>query len=163
MLSTFNRVPTVLDDIYFSEGLESIGKVMDKGTLIRSYVAADLGFILHSRHQYHWHTCYEPPQSVAAPHIGAWIAKELGPLNPVIPAFVDIGQRFTVGEGEELKAFHTAGFLGNEYGPFLIPDPSAGLESVQPPPGMSSKRFESRNKLYSELLLPDDPPPSYRD
>lgn len=152
VLSTFKKVPTVLDDIYFSEGLESIGKVMDKGTLIRSYVAADLGFILHSRHQYHWHTCYEPPQSVAAPHIGAWIAKELGPLNPVIPAFIDIGQRFTVGEGEELKAFHTAGFLGNEYGPFLIPDPSAGLESVQPPPGMSSKRFESRNKLYSELV-----------
>jgi hypothetical protein len=152
VLSTFNSVPTVLDGISFSEGLESIGKVMDKGTLIRSYVAADLGFILHSRHQYHWHTCYEPPQSVAAPHLGAWIAKELGPLNPVIPAFVDIGQRFTVGEGEELKAFHTAGFLGNEYGPFMIPDPSSGLESVQPPPGMSVKRFESRNKLYSELI-----------
>lgn len=152
VLSTFNPVPTVLDGVNFSEGLESIGKVMDKGTLIRSYVAADLGFILHSRHQYHWHICYEPPQSVAAPHLGAWIAKELGPLNPVIPAFVDIGQRFTVGEGEELKAFHTAGFLGNEFGPFMIPDPSSGLESVQPPPGMSVKRFESRNKLYSELI-----------
>jgi hypothetical protein len=152
VLSTFNSVPTVLDGVNFSEGLESIGKVMDKGTLIRSYVAADLGFILHSRHQYHWHTCYEPPQTVAAPHIGAWIAKELGPLNPVIPAFIDIGQRFTVGEGEELKAFHTAGFLGNEFGPFMIPDPSSGLESVQPPPGMSTQRFESRNKLYSELI-----------
>src|SRR5688500_1110298 len=55
VLSTFKSVPTVLDDISFSEGLESIGQVIDKGTLIRSYVAADLGFILHSRHQYHWH------------------------------------------------------------------------------------------------------------
>ncbi len=152
VLSTFKSVPTILDGIHFSEGLESIGKIMDRGTLIRSYVAADLGFILHSRHQYHWHTCYEPPQSVAAPHIGSWIAKELGPLNPVIPAFIDIGQRFTVGEGEELKAFHTAGFLGNEYGPFLIPDPSSGLESVRPPVGMSVKRFESRNKLYNDLI-----------
>jgi len=152
VLSTFKSVPTVLDGIHFSEGLESIGKIMDRGTLIRSYVAADLGHILHSRHQYHWHTCYEPPQSVLAPHIGAWIAKELGPLNPVIPAFIDIGQRFTVGEGEELKAFHTAGFLGNEYGPFLIPDPSSGLESVRPPVGMSVKRFESRNKLYNNLV-----------
>lgn len=71
-----------------------------------------MGHILHSRHQYHWHTCYEPPQTVAAPHIGSWIAKELGPKNPVIPAFINIGQRFTVGEAEELKAFHTAGFLG---------------------------------------------------
>jgi hypothetical protein len=152
VLSTFKPIPTVLDGINFSEGLQSIGKVMDKGTLIRSYVAADMGHILHSRHQYHWHTCYEPPQTVAAPHLGSWIAKELGPKNPVIPAFIDIGQRFTVGEAEELKAFHTAGFLGNEFGPFFIPDPSQGLESVRPPVGMDARRFERRNQLYKDLI-----------
>ena len=152
VLSTFPSVPTILDDIHFSEGLESIGKIMDKGTLIRSYVAADLGHILHTRHQYHWHTCYEPPQSVVVPHFGSWIAKELGPLNPVIPPFINIGQRFTVGEGEELKAFHSAGFLGSEFGPFLIPDPTSGLESVRPPVGMSTSRFESRNQLYENLI-----------
>ena len=152
VLSTFKAIPTKLDGIKFSEGLESIGSVMDKGTLIRSYVAADMGFILHARHQYHWHTCYEPPQTAAAPHIGAWIAKEMGPKNPVIPSFIDIGQRFNLGEGEELKAFHTAGFLGNEFGPFIIPDPTQGLESVRPPVGMDAKRFESRNKLYNDLI-----------
>ncbi|MCX6298259.1 MAG: DUF1501 domain-containing protein [Bacteroidetes bacterium] len=152
VLSTFKSAPTALDDIYFSEGLQSIGKVLNKGTLLRSYVAGDLGHILHSRHQFHWHTCYKPPQQVAAPHIGAWIAKELGPVNPVIPAFINIGQRFNLGEGEELKAFHTAGFLGNEFGPFLIPDPTAGLESVKPPIGMTSSRFEKRNQLYNELM-----------
>lgn len=152
VLSTFPKVPTALDGVFLSEGLENIGKQLNKGTLIRSYVAADMGFILHARHQYHWHTCYRPPQSVLAPHLGAWIAKELGPVNPVIPAFIDIGQRFTLGEGEELKAFHSAGFLGNEYGPFLIPDPSAGLDSVRPPAGMSAARFERRNQLYDELI-----------
>jgi hypothetical protein len=152
VLSTFKSAPTALDGVHFSEGLESIGSVMNLGTIIRSYVAADLGHILHSRHQYHWHTGYEPPQTVAAPHIGAWIAKELGPKNPVIPAFIDIGQRFTVGEAEELKAFHTAGFLGNEFGPFFIPDPSTGLESVKPPVGMSYERFEKRNQLYNDLM-----------
>lgn len=152
VLSTFKSMPTALDGIQFSEGLQGIGSVMDKGTLIRSYVAADLGHILHSRHQYNWHTCYEPPQTVAAPHIGAWIAKELGPKNPVIPSFIDIGQNMTVGEAEELKAFHTAGFLGNEFGPFMIPDPSQGLESVRPPIGMDAKRFERRNQLYNELI-----------
>jgi hypothetical protein len=70
----------------------------------------------------------------------------------VIPAFIDIGQRFSLGEGEELKAFHTAGFLGNEFGPFLIPDPSEGLESVKPPVGMDISRFEKRNLLYNELM-----------
>lgn len=152
VLSTFPKVPTVVDDLFFSEGLENIGSVMDQGTIIRSYRAADLGHILHTRHQYHWHTCYEPPQSVQPPHIGSWIAKELGPVNPVIPPFIDIGQRFTVGEGEELKAFHSAGFLGSEYGPFSIPDPRSGLESVKPPQGMSLKRFARRHKLYKELV-----------
>ncbi len=152
VLSTFQALPTALDGVNFSEGMQSIGKVMDKGSLIRSYVAGDMGFILHSRHQYHWHTCYEPPQTVAAPHIGAWIANQLGPKNPVIPAFIDIGQRFNVGEAEELKAFHTAGFLGNEFGPFMIPDPSQGLESVRPPVGMDSTRFERRNQLYNDLI-----------
>ena len=151
VLSTFQKRPTVVDGLEFSEGLESIGRVMDKGAIIRSYKAADLGHILHTRHQYHWHTCYKPPQSVQAPHIGAWIAKELGPANPVIPPFISMGQRFTMGEAEELKAFHSAGFLGTEYGPFLIPNPAEGLESVRPPHGMSLKRFEARYKLYKEL------------
>ncbi|MEQ9437566.1 MAG: DUF1501 domain-containing protein [Cyclobacteriaceae bacterium] len=152
VLSTFPKIPTAVDDLFFSEGLENIGSVMDKGAIIRSYRAADLGHILHTRHQYHWHTCYEPPQSVQPPHFGAWMAKELGPVNPVIPPFISMGQRFTVGEGEELKAFHSAGFLGSEFGPFLIPDPSSGLDSVRPPQGMTVKRFEGRNQLYKELV-----------
>ncbi len=152
VLSTFPSFPTALDGVSFSEGLQSIGEVMDRGTIVRSYRSADLGFILHTRHQYHWHTCYEPPQSVQPPHLGAWIARELGPVNPVMPPFIDIGQRMTVGEGEELKAFHSGGFLGTEYGPFAIPDPSQGLESVSPPRGMDLKRFEARNKLYRELI-----------
>lgn len=152
VLSTFPKIPTAVDGLYFSQGLEQIAAVMDKGSIIRSYRAGDLGHILHTRHQYHWHTCYEPPQSVQPPHIGAWIAKELGPLNEVIPPFIDIGQRFTVGEGEELKAFHSAGFLGSEYGPFIIPDPSSGLQSVKPPEGMTAKRFGRRFRLYKELV-----------
>ncbi len=152
VLSTFPSVPTALDGVDFSEGLQSIGQVIDKGTVLRSYRSADLGFILHTRHQYHWHTCYEPPQTVQPPHIGAWIARELGPVNPVMPPFIDIGQRFTVGEGEELKAFHSAGFLGTEYGPFSIPDPSSGLESVSPPAGMDLTRFEARQRLFRDLV-----------
>ena len=64
-----------------------------------------------------------PPQTVAAPHLGAFIARTLGPRDPAVPAFINIGQRFDLGEGEELKAFTTAGFLGSEYGPFNIPFP----------------------------------------
>lgn len=152
VLSTFPAIDTAVDPIKISQGLEAVAKVMDRGTLIRTYNAGDLGFILHSRHQYHWHTGYAPPQTVAAPHLGAVVARTLGPLNPALPAFIDIGQRFEVGEGEELKAFHTAGFLGPEYGPFLIPDPASAMESVRPPAGMSPARFENRRAFYKKLL-----------
>src|SRR3954464_13845171 len=50
VLSTFPQIDTVVDNIKLSEGLENIAKVMDRATLIRSYTAGDLGFILHSRH-----------------------------------------------------------------------------------------------------------------
>ena len=134
------------------QGLEQMASVMNRGTLIRSYKAGDLGFILHSRHQYQWHTGYAPPQTVAAPHIGAVIARTLGPLNPAVPAFIDIGQRFDLGEGEELKSFHTAGFLGGEFGPFLIPYPDQAASTIRPPKGMSPSRFENRDKFYKRLV-----------
>src|SRR5256885_8154563 len=72
VLCTFPSINTALDSVKISQGLEKIAGVLDRGTLIRTYIAADLGKILHSRHQYHWHTGYAPPQTVAAPHIGAW-------------------------------------------------------------------------------------------
>ena len=92
VMSTFPAIDTAVDKIKFTAGLEQIGAVMDRGTLVRSHVQPDLGHILHTRHQYHWHTGYVPPQTVAAPHLGAWMAKVLGSRNPVMPAFVDIGQ-----------------------------------------------------------------------
>jgi len=152
VLSTFPSIPTAVDGVNFSEGLEQMASVMDRGTLIRTAQAADLGFILHSRHQFHWHTGYVPPQTVAAPHLGSFIARKLGPRDPAVPAFINVGQRFDLGEGEELKAFTTAGFLGSEYGPFNIPFPHDAAAAVRPPAGMTPGRFEDRNKFYKKLL-----------
>ena len=153
ILSTFPQIDTSVDHIKISKGMENIAKVMDRGTLIRSAVQPDLGHILHSRHQYHWHTGYVPPLTVAAPHIGAWMAKVLGPNNPVIPPFINIGQRLEgVGEKEELKAFTTAGFFGSEFGPMNLPYPEVAVQSVQPPKGMDPGRFSNRYKAYQKLI-----------
>ncbi len=67
VMSTFPAIDTVVDNIKISQGLEHVAQVLDRGTLIRTHVLPDLGHILHSRHQYHWHTGYVPPQTVAAP------------------------------------------------------------------------------------------------
>jgi len=152
VLSTFPAIDTAVDHVKISQGLERIAGVLDRATLIRTYTAGDLGFILHSRHQYQWHTGYAPPQTVAAPHLGAIIARTLGPRDPAVPAFINIGQRLDVGEGEELKAFTTAGFLGSEYGPFGVPYPDEAADVVRPPGGMSPGRFERRDLLFRKLV-----------
>src|SRR6516162_2474993 len=153
VLSTFPAIDTAVDQIKFSEGLERVGSVIDRGAVIRTFQAADLGFILHSRHQYHWHTGYIPPQTVAMPHLGAVIAKTLGPRNATVPAFVAIGQDLEIGaESPALKSFHTAGFLGSEFGPFLIMDPQDAASAVRPPAELGPRRFASRRKLYEALL-----------
>ena len=153
MLSTFPAIDTAVSGLKICEGLEQIASVMDRATLIRSAVQPDLGSILHSRHQYHWHTGYVPPQTVACPHIGSWMARILGSVNPVMPAFVNVGQRLEgVGESEELKAFTTAGFFGSEFGPMNLPFPEDAAQSVRPPGAMTSDRFSSRNKLFRRLV-----------
>ena len=153
ILSTFPAIDTVVDNIKLTAGMEHIAGVMDRGTLIRSAVQPDLGDILHSRHQYHWHTGYVPPLTVAAPHIGAWMAKVLGPKNPVVPPFINIGQRLEgVGEKEELKAFTTGGFFGTEFGPMNLPYPEDAVRSVQPPKGMEPGRFANRYQHYRQLI-----------
>src|SRR5205807_5392164 len=85
VLSTFDPVDTAVDNIKISEGLERIAKVMDRGALIRTHRVGDLGQILHTKHQYHWHTGYAPPQPLLVPHMGAFMARTLGPRHPDVP------------------------------------------------------------------------------
>lgn len=153
VLSTFPTIDTSVDHIKFSEGLEQIGSVINRGAVIRSFTAADLGFILHSRHQYHWHTGYIPPQPMAMPHIGSVISRTLGPRHTDMPAFVAVGQTVEgAGEIATLKAFHTAGFLGTEHGPFLIVDPQDAASAIRPPKELGDRRFQSRRQLLERLL-----------
>jgi len=164
VLCTFPAIDTAVDDIKISQGLEKVAAVIDRGTLIRTHVLGDLGQILHSRHQYHWHTGYEPPQTVAAPHLGAWIAHALGPVNPAVPAFIDIGQSYEGnGEAEELRAFQTGGCLGSVYNPFRVPDPRQAVNVVRPPAGMSEKRFRQRFEALKRLIDASPVPKEIRD
>jgi uncharacterized protein (DUF1501 family) len=153
VISTFPSIPTAIDGCRIVDGLPEIAQVLDRATLVRSHVQADLGAILHSRHQYHWHTGYVPPQTVACPHIGAWMSRVLGPRNPVMPAFVNIGQRLEgIGENEEIKAFTTAGFFGSEFGPMNLPFPEQAALAVRPPKGMEPGRFANRYEHFKRLV-----------
>jgi uncharacterized protein (DUF1501 family) len=150
VLSTFPAIPTSLDGVKVCAGLENVAKVMNKATLIRTMQGADLGKILHSRHQFHVHTGYVPPVSVPAPHVGAWMARTLGPKNPDVPAFIDIAEPLQAGESEVVKAYLTSGFLGSEYGPFRVPFPATAAKDIKAK--MSDERISQRIARYKELV-----------
>ncbi|MBA3481751.1 MAG: DUF1501 domain-containing protein [Pirellulales bacterium] len=152
VLSTFPAIDTSVDGIKFTAGLEEMASVMDEGALIRTFTLPIVDKIVHSRHQYHWHTGYLPPLTVAAPHIGSVIARTLGPKNPDVPAFIDIGETFAEAEREAsvIRSFLSAGFLGAEYGPFLVPhatEAARRFESVAGP-----RRSESREKAFQAMV-----------
>lgn len=82
------------------------------------------------------------------------MARVLGPRNPVMPAFINIGQRLEgIGENEEIKAFTTAGFFGSEFGPMNLPFPEEAARAVQPPKGMDPGRFSSRYSFFKNLFV----------
>ncbi len=152
VLSTFPAIDTSADGIKFTTGLEEMASVMHEGALIRTFTLPIVDKIVHSRHQYHWHTGYLPPLTVAAPHIGSVIARTLGPKDADIPAFVDIGETFAEAEREAsvIRTFLSAGFLGAQYGPFLVPHAAAAarqFESVAGP-----RRSESRERAFRALV-----------
>jgi hypothetical protein len=77
----------------------------------------------------------------------------LGPLNPVMPPFINIGQRLEGnGESEELKAFTTGGFFGSEFGPFNLPVAEDAMLAVRPPKGMDAGRFENRYRQFKRMV-----------
>ena len=127
---------------------------MDRGALIRTFQAADLGFILHSRHQYHWHTGLHPAADRWRCRTSArWSRRRSARRIRQCPRSSPSGRTWrSAAESAALKSFHTAGFLGTEYGPFLITDPQDAASAVRPPAELGDARFRSRRKLYEQLL-----------
>lgn len=146
---TFPSIPTSVDGLYISEGLENIASIMDRGFLLRSLMTENLGNVLHSRYQYLWHTGYSPPLTLAAPHIGAWISYIMGRRVKGVPPFVEIGQSLNHLESNEIKDFLSGGCLGVEYAPLSIPDPRNAIEIFMSDKGLGD--YINRLKLSKEL------------
>ena len=135
---------------------------MDRGTLIRTHVAGDLGFILHSRHQYHWHTGYEPPQTVAAPHIGAGSPTPSGRgTRRCRRSSTSASATTATARRRNSRPSRPAASSAAEYGPFRIPDPQQAVASVRPPTGMSAPGSANRYRGVQETARQKAPSPRH--
>ena len=143
VLSTFRPIDTAVDHIKISEGLERIARgdgsrnadpfLSSRRPGIHSAFAASISLA---------HRLRSAADGGDAAHRRG-DRQDAGSKNPDVPAFIDIGQNLEIGgESAAVKAFHTAGFLGTDYGPFLITNP------------LDADRACGRMRNWATLVLP---------
>src|SRR5438309_784595 len=132
-------IPTAVSGIRVAEGWSHTAAVMNDIALIRSMTNKEGE---HQRATYQMHTGYIPSGSVKYPAFGSLVAAELGPKEFDLPHFVSVGNRFTtVGSG----------FLGMQYSPFVVANPTQMPSNAELPGGLNAKGFERRLGLLQDL------------
>jgi len=127
-------IETSVPGIRIADNFPRLAQVMDDVAIIRSMTNKEGS---HPRATYQMHTGYLPAGSVKHPAFGSCVAQQLGDPQSELPSFVSVGR--TQG----------AGFLGTDYEPFVVANPS------QPPANVSlmttTRRFARRTSLLENL------------
>ncbi len=150
VLGTCESIPTAADGIRLGAGLDSIASVMDRGTILRT-LANDIMFgAVHLRAQHYMMTDYVHPAGFKAPSIGSIVARTLGRRDPNVPEYIYIGRDIDTSDNERLfiAEFIGPGFLGVQSAPFMIPDATEGLATLNPALGMTTERIDRRQALF---------------
>jgi hypothetical protein len=138
----FKAIKTRTPGVQICEHLPNLADVTDKLAIVRGMTSREGN---HQRAQYLMHTGYAPNPTVSHPSFGAWVNEELGPKEADIPNFVSIS-------GPSIGA----GFLGVQYGPFVVTDPSQPPQNVAYGRNVNAGRFLQRKSaldmLESEFL-----------
>src|SRR5437870_1592658 len=143
---TFNPIRSSLDGYSVCEHMPKSAKVCDKLTILRSVTHPDGG---HESASHMLLTGYKPTNDIPAqemPSYGSIVAKERGPRQPGLPAYLTLPQA---------PRSTAAGYLGVAYNPFSVgADPNAANFSVRNltlPNGISMSRLENRRRLLQSI------------
>jgi hypothetical protein len=153
ILGTCPSIPTSADGIFLGQGLETIASVMDKGAILRTLTNKTKFGAVHLKAQYYMKTGYLFPAGFKAPSMGSVIARTLGRRDPNVPAYIDIGRDINTSNEEFLfiNEYSGPGFYGVNYAPFMIPEPTLGLPTLNAVGGMKVDRLDRRQK-YLEAI-----------
>ena len=153
IFSTCESIPTAADGIFLGEGLETIAGVMDKGAILRTLSSKTKFGAIHLKAQHYQMTSYEFPAGVQVPSIGSMVARSLGRRHEFVPAYIDIGRDVNTSDQEMqfISQYQGPGFLGIQYAPFMVPQPSQGLPTLNAVAGMAMDRLD-RRQHYLEAI-----------
>lgn len=133
----FKAIPTRAPGVVVCEHLPNLAEQAHRLAILRSMTSREGN---HQRAQYLMHTGYAPTPTLAHPSIGAWANHEIGDPQADLPNFVSIS-------GPSIGA----GFLGVQYGPFVVQNPSEPLQNVAYARSVNAGRF-ARRRAALEML-----------
>lgn len=153
LLGTCESIPTAADGVRIGAGLEKVAGVMDKGCILRTLTSDVMFGAVHLRAQYALMTGYLHPAGFKAPSMGALCGKALGRRHPLVPEYIYIGRDIDTSDSERqfIAEYLGPGFLGPAAAPFMIPDPGAGLATLNAAAGMKTERLDRRQMLLGRL------------
>ncbi|MBL8177842.1 MAG: DUF1501 domain-containing protein [Bryobacterales bacterium] len=139
--SNFKPISTNVAGIRISELLPRMAKQMDKYALVRSMHTRGND---HPQATHYVVTGHEINPAMQFPSVGSMITKELGPRNAVPPhVLVPKWDR-----GRQYEDYFRASFLGGDYDPMCIPDPSKpdfAVTDLSLPKTVSQASVDSRS------------------
>jgi hypothetical protein len=132
----YRPIETNVAGIRISEHFPRMARLMNHATIVRSMSTLEGA---HPRARFHMHTGYrEGIGGLTYPSLGSIVSKEIGDRNSPLPNFVAVN-----------RAGYSSGFLGPQYQPLNIQNPSQGVANLQPLVGQS--RFDSRLGILEEM------------
>lgn len=153
MLGTCPVIDTAADPIKLGAGLENLAGMMDRGTVLRALTSENHFGAVHLKAQYFMMTGYLSPAGFKAPSMGAIVSRTLGRRDANVPPYIYIGRDIDTSDPERLfiSEYIGPGFYGVNYQPFMIPDPAAGLATLNALSGMPMDRLDRRQALLHQL------------
>ncbi|HZT79777.1 MAG TPA: DUF1501 domain-containing protein [Gemmataceae bacterium] len=136
-------IDTAVPGVQIAEHWPEMAKQMKDVALIRSMNSREGN---HPRAQFLLHTGYVPSGSVKYPSFGAHVASELGSPDFDLPHFVSIS-----GGGGGGMPPAGSGFLGMQYAPFVVQNPTRLPLNTELPRGVDEKVLKRRLGLLDDL------------
>lgn len=143
--SAFKAISTNVAGIQLSELLPQVARRMDKISLVRSMHTRGND---HPQGTHYAITGHEPNPAMHFPSIGSIIAKEAGARNAMPPHVLTPQWE----RSRQYEEYFRSGFLGGDYDPMCIPDPSKKdfqVADLSLPKAVSEQAVSSRQSFLT--------------
>src|ERR1051326_4727264 len=141
--SSFKPISTNVPGIQISSLMPRIARQMDKLAIIRSMHTLEQD---HDPATYYAMTGHRPNPTMQFPSIGSVVSKETGPRNGLPPYVLEPQWE----RNRIYEEYFKAAFLGPEYDPIVLPDPSQAdfqVPDLSLPKSITLERIQSRRAL----------------